>query len=495
MQQFAANLPALLSTYLPRLLGALAILVAGWIIALVAAAVVRGVLRRTSLDNRLAQWIFGDRAQTVPVERGAGTITFWLVMLFVLMAVFQALQLTVVTEPLNALLGQVGRFAPKLLGALLLALAAGALALLLRRVVGRGLALARADERLGEGGAPLSKTLGEAVYWLVWLLFLPAILSTLELTGLLEPVQALLNKALAFLPNLFAAALILLAGWFVATLVRRIVSHLLAAVGADQLGERMGVSRAMGGGALSSAVGSVVYVLVLLPVAIAALNALQIEAVTRPASNMLDRLLAAVPAIFAAAIVLVLSWVVGRIVADLVARTLAGVGFDNLFATLGFTRLAAGSATEAPGKRPSGVAGSLVLVAILAFAAIEAAGLLHFTALQDLLRSSIGLAGHVLLGLAIFGVGLYLANLAAGVIAASGMVNASLLATLARVAILILVGAMALRQMGLANEIINLAFGILLGAVAVAAAIAFGLGGRDAAARQVEEWSRQLKGR
>jgi hypothetical protein len=48
--------------------------------------------------------------------------------------------------------------------------------------------------------------------------------------------------------------------------------------------------------------------------------------------------------------------------------------------------------------------------------------------------------------------------------------------------------------MGLANEIINLAFGLLLGALAVAVAIAFGLGGRDLAAKQLESWAKSLKG-
>ena len=59
---------------------------------------------------------------------------------------------------------------------------------------------------------------------------------------------------------------------------------------------------------------------------------------------------------------------------------------------------------------------------------------------------------------------------------------------IARVAILVLAGAMSLRQMGLANEIVVLAFGLIVGAVAVAAAIAFGIGGRDVAKRKLEEW-------
>jgi len=47
---------------------------------------------------------------------------------------------------------------------------------------------------------------------------------------------------------------------------------------------------------------------------------------------------------------------------------------------------------------------------------------------------------------------------------------------------------MALRQMGLAEDIVNLAFGLVLGAIALATAVAFGLGARDAAGRQVEQW-------
>jgi hypothetical protein len=77
---------------------------------------------------------------------------------------------------------------------------------------------------------------------------------------------------------------------------------------------------------------------------------------------------------------------------------------------------------------------------------------------------------------------------------ASGVAQAGLLAMAARVSSLVLAGAMALRQMGLANEIINLAFGLLLGAIAVAVALAFGLGGRELAARELEGWLQSVKG-
>jgi hypothetical protein len=61
------------------------------------------------------------------------------------------------------------------------------------------------------------------------------------------------------------------------------------------------------------------------------------------------------------------------------------------------------------------------------------------------------------------------------------------------VSIIVLAGAMALRQMGVANDIINLAFGLLLGAVALAVALAVGLGARDVAGREVEEMIKSIR--
>jgi hypothetical protein len=278
-------------------------------------------------------------------------------------------------------------------------------------------------------------------------------------------------------------------GWFVARIIQKIVTSLLAAAGVDRLGDRVGLSQVLGGQTLSGVLGTVVYILILLPVLISALNALQIAAVTGPATNMLNTILAAIPNIFAAAVVLFISYVVGRLAAGLVANLLAGIGFNSLPARLGMAR-----ATPTVGQRtPADLVGSLVLIAIMLFASVEAARLLGFGALADLLAQFIQLGGQIILGLIVFGIGLYLANLAANMIESSGATNARLLAWAARVAILVLSGAMALRQMGIANEIVNLAFALLLGAIAVAAALAFGLGGRETAGRELETWVNRVK--
>jgi hypothetical protein len=99
------------------------------------------------------------------------------------------------------------------------------------------------------------------------------------------------------------------------------------------------------------------------------------------------------------------------------------------------------------------------------------------------------------LGLVVLALGLYLANLAEETIRSSGMRNSGLLATFARYAILLLALTMSLRQMGVAEDIITLAFGLLLGSAAVAAAIAFGWGGRELAREQLEKLEANLQER
>lgn len=471
--------------YVPSVVGALGVLVLGWIVALALRAMVVGALRRTTLDNRLAQWVTGGRE--VSVERYVGTIVFWVVMLFVVMAVFQALSLTTLTQPLNVLLSDLSRFAPRLGGAAILLLVAWAVATVLRNVVSGLLRRMDLDRRLSDTqGEPaavsVSGSIGEAIYWLVFLFFLPAVLGALALEGLLAPVQSLVDELLGFLPNLFGAGITLAVGWFVAGLVRRITTSLTAAAGVDQLSDRVGLGKVLGTMTLSALLGLVVYVFVLIPVLIAALNGLQLAAVTAPASDMLASILAAIPLLFGATLVIFVAYVVGRVVSNLAQTVLAGAGFDNVLVGLGLAR------ARFDGRSPSELAATLILVTVMLFASLEAASLLGFGALSVLISDFLVLGGHVVFGLVILGIGLFLANLAGGTITASGVRQANWLALAARLSIVVLAGAVALRQMGLANEIITLAFGLLIGALAVAAALAFGLGARDAAGRVVDRW-------
>jgi hypothetical protein len=486
MQETLNQIIGSIGSYVPNLIGALAILIIGVLIALVISAIIRGVLQRTKLDSKIAIWRRREEEEpSQDVARGIGKGVFWLIMILVLIAFFQALRLTLVTDPLNRLLSQIFTFLPQLIGAAILLLVAWIIASLLRLIVTRVMVAANLDERIGgkvdaekERPLQLTKTIADVLYWLIFLLFLPAVLGTLNLEGLLEPVQSMLDKFLGFLPNIIAAGVIGVIGWFVARIVRQIVTSLLSAAGSDRLSDRVGIA------SISKLVGLVVYILILIPVLVAALNALGLDAITQPASSMLNLILEAMPAIFAASMVVVIAYIVGKIVAGFITELLTGIGFNNIFARLGIGK------EPVEGKRtPSEIAGFLLMVAIMLFAIFEASNLLGFEALSNLMAELTVFGGHILLGLVIFSVGLYFANLAAKAIQASAMSQAGLMSGIARGAILVLSGSIAIRHMGLANEIVGLAFGLILGAVAVAVAIAFGIGGRAIAARKLEEWT------
>jgi hypothetical protein len=502
MEAFLQQLSQLLGTYLPRIFAALLILILGWLIALAIAALVRKVLKRTTFDNRIADWLRGEGERPKPyrVEESVAKVFFYLVMIFVVIAFFQVLGITAITEPLSGMLNQIFQYLPQLFGAIILGLVAWFIAKVVKILVSKGLKAANIDRHLTtrtgveEGNIRLSDTISEVAFWLVLLLFLPAILSTLELEGLLTPAAGMVGRMLEFLPNIFTAAVILLVGWLVARIVQRIVSNLLKSFGTDTITERVGVESVVGRRSLSDLIGLVVYILILIPIILAALNTLQLQALTAPVSNMLEMIILALPRIFAAILILVFAYIVGKLLAELVSRVLAGVGFNNILYHMGIYRLGIGLPTEEKWM-PSAVAGYLVLIGIMLFAFMEAFNQLGFMELAVLTRQLLVLAGRILLGLIVFAIGIFLANLAARAILSTGAAQARLLAATARIAIIILAGAMGLQQMGIADDIINLAFGLLLGAIALAAAIAFGIGGREVAGRELENWVQSIKKR
>jgi hypothetical protein len=495
-------------------------LIVGFIIAVVAKSIVKGLLSRTDVDNKIAGWVGPqEEGQGPPIERWIGNLVFWTILLFTLVAFLDALKLHVVSEPLNSLLEQITRFLPQLLGAACLLGLAWLVATVTKMLVIKGFKTFRVEERLGlqgnERGAQnqlsIGETIGNALFWFILLLFLPSILSTLNLQGSLGPVQNLLNQILDILPKALGAIIIGAVGWFIAQIVRQVVTNLLAVTGIDSFGAKLGLDGTQGKQSLSWIIGTITYVLVLIPTTIAALNALQIRAISDPAVNMLDRVLNLLPKLFAAGIVLALAYAAGRYVAELVTSVLTGIGFNDILNLLGISSPTAkvGQTTVKPDSgqntvlqteqntirttTPSELVGTITLVAIMLVAALTAVDILQIDALKKVVGIVLVIAGQVLLGLIVFAIGLYLANLAYKLVASSGSRQAKMLAQTARVAILALVGAMALQQMGVAPSIVNLAFGLLLGGIAVALSLAFGLGGREAAGEQVREWLSSFK--
>jgi hypothetical protein len=312
----------------------------------------------------------------------------------------------------------------------------------------------------------------------VILLFVPAILNVFDLGGLLDPVKAMVTKFLDAVPNIAAAFLIGFAGWLLGKVLAGLVTNILATAGADQGAHRLGLDPTL---RISQIVGTIVLILVFVPALIAALDALKIEAISRPATDMLGMMLAAVPNIVAAALILAVTYYVAKFAAGLLGRLLNSVGSDTLPAKLGLASVFAG-------VPPSRLVSMLVLFFAMLFATVEAANRLGFNQVRDVLTLFIRFGANIVLGGTILLIGFWLANVVHSAIRRADTTNSESLAGIARVAILGLVIAMGLRAMGIADEIVDLAFLLAFGAVAVAVALSFGLGGREAAGRQMEHW-------
>jgi len=503
---FFESISTKMGSYLPNVLGAISILILFWIVATLAASAVKAVLSRTKLDNKLASWLSGSsEAAKLPIETWAAACIYWIILLFGLVAFLNALDLAMVSTPLSNFLDQIFTFLPKIAGALVWLGVAWFVATLAKMLLTRGLAQFRLDDQLAEaGGSPflVNETLANALYWFIFLLFLPNILGTLGQEGLLTPLQAMLEKILGYLPNAVTAVVIGVVGWFAARIVRGVVSNLLTAVGIDAIGARFGLTQMMSGMSLSSAIGTVVYALVLIPVAIAALDALSIKAISEPAVEMLQSVMDIVPKLFSASFILAAFFFIGRFISELVTNLLTSFGFDNILAALGVNPVAdvneADPTTVAPlaqkARTPSEFAGIVVWVGVMLFATIAAVDVLDFSELNKIVAGLTVIFGQILSGAIVLAIGLYLANLAYKLIVASGTNQAKMLAQVARIGVMALSIAMGLQQMGIAPDIVNLAFGLLLGALAVAVAIAFGLGGRDIAAQSIREFLDSFKG-
>lgn len=354
--------------------------------------------------------------------------------------------------------------------------------------------------KLHNEGAPPKETtgyqLGQLGYWLVLLIGVVGALTVLDLTDVVAPLNSLLMEVMAFLPNLIGAIVIFFVGMVVATLARRVVEAALNVAHVDGWLERAGLKRMTGASGLSRTLGALVFVLIIIPVTITALEQLGLTAISDPAVTVLSTVFDSLPRLLAAAIVLALAYLIGRWVAGLIEQLLPSLGFDRSLQAIGIGGPSAedpADMAEAPppgGVTPSKVVARVALAAIMLFSAVEAARLLAFAAVAVMLTEVLELAGHVLFGGVIITVGVLIGNFLGGLIDRSTEGVDSFASVIVRWATIALATAMGLQFMGIADEIVILAFGLVLGSAAVAAALAFGIGGRETAGRLLEKWTR-----
>ncbi len=325
-------------------------------------------------------------------------------------------------------------------------------------------------------GESIGMSLGKIVSLLIWLFGLIAVLQTFGLNNVIAPLETLLDNVMGFIPNIVGAGIIFFVGSIVAKIVKQIVETAMMTVNLDKWANKAGAEEVTGNSTISKTIGTVVYVLILIPIAILALDALQMSAITSPATALLDTIFTSIPLVIGAAILLGIAYLIARWVGGLIEEVLPGLGVDRSVDALGIL----------PEKTTiSSVVSKVVVIAIMLFAAIAATRMLQFPELTNILNEVLGLGGKVIFGGVIIGLGFMIANILSKVV--SGASQGGMGGQIVKYATIVLFVAMGLKYMGLADSIINMAFGALVIGGGVAAALAFGLGGRDAAAKTLED--------
>jgi hypothetical protein len=394
---------------------------------------------------------------------------------------------------------QLMHWGPKVLIAILILVAtwivARAVKWVLQKAIDRSPALKK--HVTGTPEETVGHQLGTIAKLIIWLVGIMAALTFLGVGQILAPINELVTDIFAFLPRLIGAGLIFFIGLIVARIVKRLVETVLIATNVDGLMAKIGIGETVGtrrtdpaevppGAApgatrasLARAAGVLVYALIIIPVAIAALQVLGIEAISGPAIAMLNEILAAIPRVLAAALWIGIAFVAGRFLKTIIEAILPPTGFDQAILSTGVLPA---------NTRPSRIIANIAMIAIILAASIEAAKQLGGGTIAIFLAQITELGGKVIFGTLIIVVGVFLARIVANLVG-SGTGEGGYAQALVRYAIIALFTAIGLTFMGLADQIVMLAFGLILGSAAIACALAFGLGGRDAAAQILERWA------
>jgi hypothetical protein len=404
---------------------------------------------------------------------------------------------------------------PPILAAIAIVVVAYLLGKAVKWALAKGIDKVPGARHANEGAAKnetVGARLGDVGFWLILLVGVVLALNTLQLTAVSAPLNQLLGEFFAFVPKLVGAVITFFVGFLLATIAKRLVVAALEAANLDRWLQKAGLNRVTGASGLAKALGTLVFVLILIPTAIAALELLDIRAISQPAVAVLNEILTAIPNVLAAAIVLAIAFVIARWVSTLIEQLLPSLGFDNSIRALTSiggagapsasaerydTATSSASGTpaspSASGASPSKIVGQVAFAAIMIFAAVEAARLLQFAEISNILGEILALGGQVLFGGIIIAAGVIIAQvLSRAIDTSTGGADgfASVIVKWATIALSVAIG---LRFMGLANDIIALAFGLILGSAAVAAALAFGIGGREQAGRWLQQWSQQAQ--
>ena len=337
-----------------------------------------------------------------------------------------------------------------------------------------------------QGASPLNtgigiiEYIGKFVYLFVFLLFVPGIFGALGVSSIAAPVSQLLNVVWGYVPNIFAAVIVLIAGSIIAKLVRELLIPLFVKLKVDELQQKFGI-QADNNSRFSVTLAYIIYVFIMIPVVIVALQALNITAVSGPAVAMLSVVFTFIPQIVVAIVLIWIGALIGKFTGQIVCRLIASSGADAKVKEL--------VGEKAQNFVLSKTVGLIVTIVLDIFFIVEGVDVLKLSVLSGIGEKLIAYMPNVLAAVLIIIAAFFCASAAEKVMKKGGLREYTIYA---KAAIIVVAVFMALNQLGIAAAIVNAAFVIVLAAIGIAFAVAFGVGGRKFAADQLDKLEKKM---
>src|ERR687898_1773104 len=209
----------------------------------------------------------------------------------------------------------------------------------------------------------------------------------------------------------------------------------------------------------------------------------QSEGMFQPLQNALSTFLSYIPQLIGALIILIIGYIIAKVLQAVVGRVLQAVGFDRWMEKGGIKQFFDRAQTT---HTPATILGRLVFWFVFIIALMMAADALGIPQVSAILGQLIAYIPSIIAAILILILAALLANFVSGIV--RGATGSDLLASVARYAIIVYAAFAALTELGIAVQLTAPTFLIVLGAVALAAAIAFGWGGRDVAKDIIERY-------
>ncbi|HFI0043271.1 TPA: mechanosensitive ion channel [Streptococcus suis] len=381
---------------------------------------------------------------------------------------------------------------PGVIRMLVLVIIAFSLASLLRKLTLSGLNKIQFSQKLQEwgvikpedNGQSLIKTLGQLVYFLVILFFLPSILSGLNISSTVDPISSMFEKFFAFIPNMIAAGLILFVGTFFCNFIKSLLVAFLERLDIDTWYEKVTGQEKLpiDTKQLISVLSTVVYVLIFIPILTLALETLGITSISQPIVTILNQVIGILPHVLVALVLIAVGSFVAKLIGNLLENLLETAGI-NAYSKYLFTK-------EEVSFELSAIITQVVRAIIIVFFFIQAIQVLNLEVFNAVGSALLAYLPSLISAIAIVILAIIASNLVANFL--QKVTDSPLVITIVRYLMIVFAVFMALDQLKFAQHIVQSTFTIVLGALAVAFALAFGLGGREFAARQLEKLEKKI---